>query len=325
MRIKSILVYLDTRYLAQESVLDQTLGVLVRLALAHDARLVLCDVLEQPPGAAQMSVTYRRLVELREGYAADQLQRLAANLRHLTDCETLILRGPPFLTLTRYVIRHAVDLVVCTGGRDALGRQAATASHLLRKCPAAVWLMGPRWQSRRGNLVVAVDRDIFDGSELSQGMAARLVQAAVAIARGETTSIRLIHAWEVFGAAWLSDAATGLGQHEIAEYIESQRYSHTLWLDALHEYLRQQLVSSGATHIQTEARLLEGSAADVMPDWLQHNDADLLVIGTLGTSGTPGLFIGNTAEAIISRSPVPVLAIKPPGFRSPVGGGGQRA
>lgn len=325
MQIKSILVYLDTRHLPLENTLEQTLSALARLSLMHDARLVLCDVLEQPPGTARLSPTYQRLVELREEYAKDRLQRFSASLRHLIDCEVLTLRGDPFLTLTRYAIRHEVDLVVCTGGREAFGRQAATANHLLRKCPAAVWLMGPRGETRRGSIVVAVDRDIFDASELSLGMATRLVEAAVAIARGETATIRLVHAWEVYGAAWLGDPAAGLGQHEITEYIESQRYSHTLWMEALHEYLRGHLVAVGATHIETDACLVEGAAAEVMPDWLLRNGADLLVIGTLGASGTPGMFIGNTAEAIISRALLPVLAIKPPGFRSPVSVGERRA
>jgi len=90
----------------------------------------------------------------------------------------------------------------------------------------------------------------------------------------------------------------------------------------LHDYLREQLAAVGGSHIQSEALLLEGAAADIIPHWLQQDEPDLLVMGTLGSSGTPGLFIGNTAETIASRATVPLLALKPPGFRSPVGAGG---
>jgi len=47
-------------------------------------------------------------------------------------------------------------------------------------------------------------------------------------------------------------------------------------------------------------------------------DADLVVMGTVGRSGIAGLFIGNTAEMVLEQVQCSVLAIKPPGFVSPV-------
>ncbi|WP_432648854.1 universal stress protein [Methylomarinum roseum] len=41
-------------------------------------------------------------------------------------------------------------------------------------------------------------------------------------------------------------------------------------------------------------------------------------MGTLGQTGISGFLIGNTAEAILDQLQCSVLAIKPPGFRSPV-------
>jgi nucleotide-binding universal stress UspA family protein len=41
-------------------------------------------------------------------------------------------------------------------------------------------------------------------------------------------------------------------------------------------------------------------------------------MGTLGRTGISGLIIGNTAEAILDQLTCSVLAIKPPGFISPV-------
>jgi universal stress protein E len=42
------------------------------------------------------------------------------------------------------------------------------------------------------------------------------------------------------------------------------------------------------------------------------------VMGTLGRTGIPGFFIGNTAEEILQTTHASVLAIKPTGFVSPV-------
>jgi nucleotide-binding universal stress UspA family protein len=41
---------------------------------------------------------------------------------------------------------------------------------------------------------------------------------------------------------------------------------------------------------------------------------DLVVMGTVGRGGIPGLLMGNTAEAILQQVDCSVLAIKPPGF-----------
>ena len=46
--------------------------------------------------------------------------------------------------------------------------------------------------------------------------------------------------------------------------------------------------------------------------------ADLFVEGTFTRPGISGLMIGNTAEAILNQLTCSVLAIKPPGFQTPV-------
>jgi nucleotide-binding universal stress UspA family protein len=46
--------------------------------------------------------------------------------------------------------------------------------------------------------------------------------------------------------------------------------------------------------------------------------ADLVVTGTVGRTGIPGFFIGNTAESLMQVLNLPVLAVKPAKFVSPV-------
>ncbi|MFO7686981.1 MAG: universal stress protein [Desulfobacterales bacterium] len=46
--------------------------------------------------------------------------------------------------------------------------------------------------------------------------------------------------------------------------------------------------------------------------------ADLVVMGTVARTGISGLIIGNTAEAILDQLTCSVLAIKPPGVKTPV-------
>jgi nucleotide-binding universal stress UspA family protein len=55
---------------------------------------------------------------------------------------------------------------------------------------------------------------------------------------------------------------------------------------------------------------------------IEEDDADLIVLGTHGRTGTEKLLFGSVAEEIFRRSPVPVLTIGP-GVRSSVHNGGR--
>ena len=61
--------------------------------------------------------------------------------------------------------------------------------------------------------------------------------------------------------------------------------------------------------------LIKGRAKDVIPELVESGDIDLVVIGTVGRSGIPGLIIGNTAERVLNAIDCSVLALKPEGFR----------
>jgi nucleotide-binding universal stress UspA family protein len=61
--------------------------------------------------------------------------------------------------------------------------------------------------------------------------------------------------------------------------------------------------------------------ADLEQELVDHrttNGIDLVVMGTVARSGIRGLVMGNTAERVLQRLRGSVLAVKPPGFVSPV-------
>ena len=53
---------------------------------------------------------------------------------------------------------------------------------------------------------------------------------------------------------------------------------------------------------------------------VENYDIDLIIMGTVGRVGIPGLIIGNTAESILEQTKCSILAIKPEGFKTPVKG-----
>lgn len=316
MRFNHLLAYLDTRRVANPARARACLDSLTELAAAHDARLTLCDVLEPPPEVAGR--TSERVAALRRRYVLNALKHMAAALRGQVVAEYVLLEGSPFVAVSRHVARHGIDLVAVIDGTDADGRPDANSRHLVRKCPAPVWVMGPRGSGARQRLLVAVDRDIFPATSTPRNMAGRLVDAAIALACGQPASVHLAHAWQVYGAELMEDPGLGLDPADLESYVDSQRYSHHLWLEELHDALRARLAARGELMIESTTHLVEGDAAEVLPALARRLAVDALLLGTLGASRAPGVLIGNTAEEILGRAGVPLIALKPPGFESPL-------
>lgn len=70
--------------------------------------------------------------------------------------------------------------------------------------------------------------------------------------------------------------------------------------------------------IDLQQHLVRGRPSDLIVSFAQDNDVGLLVMGTVGRTGIPGLLIGNTAERVIDLVRCSILALKPQGFVSPV-------
>ena len=71
-------------------------------------------------------------------------------------------------------------------------------------------------------------------------------------------------------------------------------------------------------YVKPLTHLVKGSARREIPAFARQIEADLVVMGTVARTGVPGFIIGNTAETILNQIDCSVLAIKPPGFQTPV-------
>jgi len=63
---------------------------------------------------------------------------------------------------------------------------------------------------------------------------------------------------------------------------------------------------------------IKGIAEDVIAEHVEAEGIDTVVMGSVGRTGVAGLFIGNTAETVLSRVKCSVLTVKPADFTSPV-------
>jgi nucleotide-binding universal stress UspA family protein len=77
-------------------------------------------------------------------------------------------------------------------------------------------------------------------------------------------------------------------------------------------------VRDAIEYLQPRTHLSKGSAREEIPALAKRLAADCILMGTVARTGIPGFIIGNTAETILEQIECSVLAIKPPGFVTPV-------
>ena len=70
--------------------------------------------------------------------------------------------------------------------------------------------------------------------------------------------------------------------------------------------------------INPQVHLTEGNAKDVILSLAREEHIEIIVMGTVGRIGLPGLFIRNTAEEVLRQVDCSVLTVKPGGFVTPV-------
>ena len=71
-------------------------------------------------------------------------------------------------------------------------------------------------------------------------------------------------------------------------------------------------------YVKLQLHLLKGQARKEIPAMAKRLDVDCVVMGTVARTGIRGFIMGNTAETILEQIDCSVLAIKPPGFETPV-------
>ena len=85
-----------------------------------------------------------------------------------------------------------------------------------------------------------------------------------------------------------------------------------------HQKKLNELIEKSGISGDIKVHHLHGSAEELIPRWVDNEDVDTLVMGTIARSGIQGLVIGNTAENILQAIRCSLVALKPEGFVSPI-------
>lgn len=253
-----------------------------------------------------------------------ELEAVVDPYRKRASIETKILVGTPFLEIIREVLSGAHDLVVKMPENLHWAHRffGSDDMHLLRKCPCPVWLIKPDAPDTYRSVLAAVDVD--DGyapeeMETRRALNHEIIARAVAIAVADSAELHIAHAWQAASESALRHSVfVQKAEEEVNIYVDQLRQHHNACLEAFLSEVATNQGRASLDYLEPKIHLIKGWARHEIPALARNIGADLVVMGTVARTGIPGFIIGNTAETILNHLDCSVLAIKPPGFVTPV-------
>jgi nucleotide-binding universal stress UspA family protein len=284
----------------------------VELARKNKAHLTALDVVPDSHSAEKVAGRHKGdilklLREDREAQLDTMIQRHAGTG---TPVARQVVSGVPFVEVIRAVLENAYDLVIKDARPpDSFVKRTlgSTDLHLLRKCPCPIWIERPNSVRPYRTILAAVDptdTDYADSPHL-------IMDLATSLAEREGARLTVVHAWQLHGEEQLRSGRLDISGEELDLLLSETQSAHRKDLASL-------LGDYGMAPEGDGVYLVKGNAATTIRDLSRELGADLVVMGTLGRPGTPGVFIGNTAEDVLQTTQASVLAVKPFGFVSPV-------
>lgn len=287
----------------------------IKVAFDNDTELKLLDITPTIPEESRATLSPSVLSELRAALRERHEARLLSFQRMAAEAglpvKTVLREGTPFLIAIREALAGAHDLVLKTAGDGGADGPAfaATDKHLLRKCPCPVWLVTPGAPDSNSRILAAVDPAPMEPEQ--EQLSRDVLRAAMDVAQSDDALLDVLHAWQLFGESVLRGPGTSLRDPEVDHLVGNTLNRHASAM----ERLLESVPNSG---VRLKQHLVRGRPEDAIASFVTQNDTDLLVMGSVGRAGIPGLLIGNTAERLTDSVRCSVLALKPHGFISPV-------
>jgi nucleotide-binding universal stress UspA family protein len=211
-----------------------------------------------------------------------------------------------FISIIRTVQQNSYDLVIkeeaLTEGLDQL------AMRLVRKCPCPVWVIkSGAGEFKRILAAIDVGTDNLESQVLNQ----KIIELTYSLAQREKGEAHYLHVWRLEHEVMMRGPRFNITDEEITS-IKLELYNKRL--SQLQNLLESNYISQQADNIH----MREGRTEDVIKKVIRDLGVDVVVMGSVGRSGIPGLLIGNKAEKILTTINCTVLTVKPDGFVSPI-------
>lgn len=318
-RFKKILLVLD-----EKSNPKPALTRALELAKANKAELKIIDVLDKLAPEIQFGIPseLEKLIHKKKDLMDQAIQSRKAEIQNTIKSSNLgdisissdVLNGKPYFEIIREVLRSNFDLVIKNEeGKAGLmwGVLGSDDIHLIRKCICPVWLIKPNQSKKFNSILAAVDIDPFSNNEEEDQMNKKIIEMALSLAKKENSDLHVLHVWDFIGNNRMNSWGAKIPGLELKEFrVWEKKYRK--------ESLNRLMSLFPLNDVNSKVHLIEGDPKKEIVNFAKKKNTDLLVMGTVGRSGVPGLFIGNTAEIILNKINCSLLTVKPDGFISPI-------
>lgn len=219
----------------------------------------------------------------------------------------------PAVCIIKSAIENRNDLIIKEAEplTDSVEGFKAIDMTLLRKCPCAVWLQRQNDKPRdKRRIAVAIDPTTTNDNH--HALSLRLLELSRSIADTCDSRLHIISCWEHYLENYLND-------HIWIQVDEAQLANDVAKAKKDHEQALQMLIEESGISGEMVIHHVHGVPDDKIPECVEQQEIDVLVMGTLARTGISGFVIGNTAENILQSISCSLVAMKPEGFVSPLG------
>jgi nucleotide-binding universal stress UspA family protein len=240
---------------------------------------------------------------------ADQLGLNLNDIDHTLEISV----GPaPAIKAIKYAITHDHDLIIKDSSSKPEGSKINSVElDLLRKSPCPVWICRPI-DHHRDDIRVAVAIDPDNDHKAAENLSIDLLTLGHGLAKTGDGRLSVISAWDYeFEQYLLNNPWNPITKPEIDREVARIRTHHE-------EKLLTLINRAGLDPENLNIHHKRGNPTTVIPNFVEDQDIDILVMGTVARTGIPGFFIGNTSENIIQQLSCSLLTMKPKGFVCPI-------
>lgn len=247
---------------------------------------------------------------------------LLKQLSHSISISQESIHNDAYLEVIKKVTELKIDLLIKPSKSEGLIGKIFGSNDMgyLRQCPCPVWLINSAHEQKEidNSIIAAIDVD-DSYPENERNIRAQLnidvLKNAASIAVAKGSRLKIVSIWAVRYESTLRHSSFIKKSKEAVDtYVKGLENKHLENLHTFMELAKQELDQETYDRVMPESISLKGNPREVIPEYATKVDASLVVMGTVGRVGIPGLIIGNTAENILYRLNQSVLAIKPTGF-----------
>jgi nucleotide-binding universal stress UspA family protein len=295
--LKRILVPVDGSPAA-----GRVLEVAVALARRCGSELVLGNAVNYAAAIAQSAEPYgvtdaEPLMKALENEAHGILSQAETTVKAAgLGVTSVVLEGPASSAIVNYSAEHGIDAIVMgTRGIGGLERffVGSTADGVLRGTEVPVFVVQPAVDAAP----LAFERILVatDDSEAS----AAAVTFSIDLAKGMGGATLFCH---VIARSKLGDTSREYA-YDPKPLLEEARAAARPALD-------RAMAQAASRGLRAETYVVEGDTVDEILLAASAHKADVIAIGTHGRRGLERLFLGSVAEAVVRRSPIPVVVVR---------------